>query len=202
MFACIAGDIVDNTQTDLAKVHLLLKSVAEEYALDNYFGIFRGDGFQLICRDTDNALKCALIIKARLRAEQDANARMSIGLGAIQNLQDNIATSTGDALTRAGRALDQLKQINQNLFITSDHPLDAYMNTCLKLAATYMDKWLKNSAEITYLQLVQPGKTQHELGEILGIKQSTASRRASRAYFDETLRLLDLYKRYINDITT
>jgi DNA-directed RNA polymerase specialized sigma24 family protein len=47
---------------------------------------------------------------------------------------------------------------------------------------------------MVHLALSNPGYSQKELGEMLGIKQNTVSNRLKRAYYDEILELLTRYQ--------
>jgi hypothetical protein len=163
--------------------------------------IHRGDGFQFLCSNKKKALKAAIMIRARLRFELNLDARVSIGLGTVDHYGQDIAGTSGEALTRAGRSLDRLKDIGQNMLVTSGHPLDIYINTCLKLADTIMDNWLTKSAEVIYYSLLYPEKTQEEIGRELSIRQATVSRRTIRAHADELNSVLALFRRYLDDIT-
>lgn len=64
-----------------------------------------------------------------------------------------------------------------------------------------MNNWTENGAETVYEMLKTPQITQQELGEKLGVKQATASRRLNRANWNETLELLSIFKKYYKDVS-
>ncbi len=71
---------------------------------------------------------------------------------------------------------------------------DRDINFCLRLALTFMDNWSENSAEIVKVVLENPGLSQEEIGERLGIKQNSVSTRLKRAHFNEVMELIQIYQ--------
>ena len=57
-----------------------------------------------------------------------------------------------------------------------------------------MDNWTVNAAEIVKAALENPGKSQGELGLIVGIKQKAISNRLKRAYYYEIMQVNEMYK--------
>ncbi len=201
MQSIIAGDIINSKQHDPQRFLKVLKSTLEQYAAPGMFQIYRGDSFQALMDKPSLALKISLEIKAALKQTNDLDVRIAIGLGEVTIIDNNIAVSSGTALNRSGVLLDSLKSHGQNLMVASNHPLDVYMNTSLKLACLYMDRWSKASATTVFQLLKNPALTQNELGALLHIKQATASRRLDRAQWKETLELLELFQQYYKDIS-
>lgn len=201
MNAIIAGDIVNSQQNNPGEYLSVLKEVLHQYAEEGMYQIYRGDSFQALITSPGEALYASIKIKAALKRIESLDVRIAIGLGDVKIIENNIAVSTGTALTRSGKLLDSLKEKGQNLMVLSNQSLDIYMNTALKLALLYMDDWTENSSETVYELLEHPKIKQDELGRKLGVQQATASRRIDRANWKETQELLELFVQYYNDIS-
>ncbi|WP_240642391.1 hypothetical protein [Nonlabens xiamenensis] len=201
MEVIIAGDIVDSQKNPPELYLEILKSILLKYSRTNMFQMYRGDSFQAWINKPEDALKAAIEIKAALKRNEGLDVRIAIGLGSINLIDNNIAVSTGTALTRSGALLDSLKSREQNLMVDADSPLDIYMNTALQMALLYMDEWTENSAATIHAVLDQPATTQEALGKLLGIRQATASRRLDRGYWKETQILLGLFVQYYKDVS-
>ena len=156
--------------------------------------IYRGDSFQLLVNNPEDALLTAIKIKASLKSIKNTNVRMSVGIGDITYTAPKITESNGTAFVHSGEKFELLKKEKQNLAIKSDWPVfDKDINLFLKLASIAMDNWTTNAAEIVYTTLENPGKLQEELGRIVGIKQNAISNRLKRAYYDEIIELNEMY---------
>ncbi|WP_431471989.1 winged helix-turn-helix transcriptional regulator [Nonlabens sp. SCSIO 43208] len=196
MKAIIAGDIISSQQMEAGFFLNELDKVLNQLQEVDLFHIYRGDSFQLLIKETSTALLVCLKIKTALKRKGIA-ARMAIGLGDVELIQNNIAISTGSAFTRSGALLDSLKELKQNIMVSSGNThYDTYMNTSLQLALTFMDSWTNNGAEALFEVLNHPDQTQQQIGERLGIKQSTASRRLDRVQLKEVQALLELFEKY------
>jgi hypothetical protein len=149
--AVITGDIIQSTKIDSKGLYTLfqllgteLKELNQKYEVK--FEVFRGDSFQCLIKDPALSLRVALIIKTFIRSlrlddllldglmnpiknESKSNAmidaRMTIGIGSVSMLSENLATSNGVAFQLSGRLLDKLKDARQHLAIASD---DKYNN--------------------------------------------------------------------------
>ncbi|SCY12090.1 SatD family (SatD) [Nonlabens sp. Hel1_33_55] len=201
MQVVIAGDIINSQKHDPDKYLSVLKDILSAYSTEGMYQIYRGDSFQAKLNQPEQGLLTSIKLKAALKRFEKLDVRIAIGIGNIQIAENNIAISTGSALTRSGELLDSLKKKGQNIMVRSDHQLDKYMNTALKMAMLYMDDWTENAAAIVYEQLSHPEWTQEELGKKLGIQQATASRRLTRANWHETQELSQLFEQYYNDVS-
>ncbi|AZQ44554.1 hypothetical protein [Nonlabens ponticola] len=201
MEAIIAGDIINSQQHDPEAYLTVLQDILKEHSSDGMFQIYRGDSYQALLTNPEQALHACIKIKAALKKTESLDTRVAIGLGDVTIIDNNIAVSTGSALTRSGELLDSLKEKGHNLLVNSGNSIDNYMNTSLRLAMLYMDGWTTNSAETVYELLDQPDIKQDELGKRLGVKQATASRRLDRANWKETQQLLRLFQQFYKDIS-
>lgn len=197
----LAGDVVNSQQHKASTYLPVIEESLKRHAQKNRYVIYRGDSFQAVLTNPVDALQCILEIKTGLKRTKGLDVRVAVGLGEITIVDNQIAKSTGSAFTRSGTTLDHLKERNQTIVVSSDKPLDRYMNMCLKMALLYMDSWNVTSAGILYELLKNPAQTQEELGNLLGIKQATVSRRLDRANWSETKELLQLFENYYNDLS-
>lgn len=174
--AVITGDIVHSTDIPSThKAHLLLalEEVKQDFqAICNLnFEIFRGDSFQFIVERPEWALCLAIAIRTKLKSqtpegENAWDARISLGLGDVSYVGDNIVTSDGEAFHNSGRKFDSLGKTR--LGFLSPWP---EMNAEMDLTTAFVDDIVSNltikQAAVVYLQIVSP-TTQKELAVRLG----------------------------------
>lgn len=201
MEVVLAGDIIGSQKNKPEDFLNVLEPILKKSCSDGMYQIYRGDSFQGLIKTPELALYTSLQIKAALKTKATLDVRIAIGLGDVNLIDNNIALSTGTALTRSGELLDSLKEKNQNLMVNSGNPLDKYMNTALKMALLSLDKWTASGAAVVYEIMSNPHITQEELGNNLGIKQATASRRLDRAHWKETQDLFQLFQQYYKDLS-
>src|SRR5688572_7677933 len=159
--AVLTGDVIDSTKLSVSereKFDKLLHQGLTEIAGKNNFEIFRGDSFQVLLTNPDQALKTAIQLRCWLRKQhiyeqsQIGNskgkikakaqpitssykkgiidARLSIGIGSVSYKSKNIKTSDGEAFQLSGRALDNPKNKNARIMIATP---DAALNDHLEV---------------------------------------------------------------------
>ncbi len=195
MISVITGDIINSKKTNpKAWLKLLKEELGKAGKSPKTWDIYRGDSFQLLISNVDNALLTAIKIKASLKSIKNINVRMAIGIGDITHNAIKITESNGSAFVHSGEKFEMLKIEKQNLAIKSDWPdFDKEMNLFLKLSLIAMDNWTVNAAEIVKTIMENPDKLQEELGKIVGIKQNAISNRLKRAYYDEIMEVNEMY---------
>lgn len=196
MIGVITGDIVNSRSAENNDWLGVLKRELGKFGTSPAdWEIYRGDAFQLLVKDPPDALEIAIRIRSAVKSIKNIDVRMAIGIGEIKYGAERVLESNGSAFVYSGAMLEALEQSKQNMAIKTDREtFDSEMNLYLKLAAIAMDNWTQNSAEAMNLALEFPEKSQEELGAILGIKQNAVSGRLSRAYFDEILQLIEMYR--------
>lgn len=201
MVAIITGDIINSSKVDIDKWLPLLKATLLHFGkAPKQWDIYRGDSFQLKVDEPADALEVALIIKASVKTLRELDVRMSIGFGDITHDAFRITESNGTAFIHSGERFETLKKDKINLAVKSDwEHFDLDINMFLKLALLTMDQWTENSAEIVRLALLNPDKSQAELGSLVGIKQNTVSTRLKRSAFDEIQAMNVLYRKKIKE---
>jgi len=195
MIGVITGDIINSekfAQPDewLTQLKALFGTIGPE---PGTWEIMRGDSFQVQIAQAETVLATALYIKATIKRNAGLDARMAIGIGTKSYDAPKVSEANGEAFIHSGRLFDQLKK--NTLAVKSPwQAFDSTINLCLELASLTMDKWTANSAEIMALSLENPGKTQAELANMLGISQGRVSERQQRAGYDAIMKLETFFR--------
>ncbi len=202
MISIITGDIINSRKLPSSIWLDGLKRILNAHGSQpKSWEIFRGDAFQLEVSEPEEALRIAIQIKAFLKTVK-LDARMSIGLGDKTYDVAKISESNGTAFVRSGESFDQLKKQKNTLAInTGNGGFDNEMNLMLRLAQTFMNNWLVQSAEFVLTAIENPTLSQEEMGVKLKINQAAVSRRRKRAQFDLILELENHYREKIKLIT-
>lgn len=203
MIGVITGDIINSRRVSNPKQWLkTLKKTLQRFGKEPaQWEIYRGDSFQLEIGKPQEALKAAIFVKASLKTLKDIDVRMAIGIGRKEYAASKISQSNGEAFIYSGERYEKQKKEKQNLAIhTPFEELNYELNICLKLALIAMDNWSPGAAEFVKTCMENESLSQKELGEILGISQSSISERYSRAYYSEIIELNELYIKKIDQL--
>ena len=164
--AIITGDIVNSTNIPIESRDLMLnilQAIPEKLApiSDVSFEIFRGDGFQIGVLQVDEAVRCALAVRAWLRSNKpiDSNnildARIAIGIGTLDYESDSLSTSDGEAYRLSGRLLDEMNKSRFKIMTSWKE-----VNEELGLATLFVDDivsgWTQSQSEIILAHLQTP----------------------------------------------
>ncbi|QNL48894.1 winged helix-turn-helix transcriptional regulator [Olivibacter sp. SDN3] len=203
MIAVLTGDIVNSRTINSPKAWQdVLKRALNKIASANNWEIFRGDSFQVELNVPQEALKDSIYIKACVKTVKELDVRIAIGIGNKNYTGDKVSESYGDAYIFSGEKLESLKRDRQNLAIkTTDENLNEELNILFRLALTIMDNWTPNSAMLIKTLFENQNLSQKELGDILGISQSSVSERYNRAHISEIEALQRLFIKKINGLT-
>ncbi|WP_165748974.1 SatD family protein [Cellulophaga sp. Z1A5H] len=195
MIAVLTGDIVNSEHYKASEWMVVLKKHLSKIGdAPQDWDIFRGDEFQLKVSVAD-ALKIAILTKAKIKTIKGLDVRMGIGLGEETFVGTKISESNGSAYHFSGRIFETLKEQKIKLALAAaDEKLEKILNLILKLALDFMDDWSVVSAEIVTISLENPNLQQQEIADQLGIKQSAVSQRQKRARLDLVLEVLTFYK--------
>lgn len=193
--AVITGDIVNSQNSEQGAEWLsALKNHLGQYGQSpKDWQVYRGDSFQLIVYQPEDALRVALRLKAVIKCFKDLDVRMAIGVGALEHHADQVLQSNGEAFVYSGRKFDSLKK--QTLAVkTPWQDVDKAINLFIKLALLTIDDWSETSAEVVAASIEHPRATQKEIAALLSIPQSRVSERLSRAGYD-AIRDMESYYR-------
>jgi hypothetical protein len=208
--AVLTGDVI--ASTSLARRAVLPDLLGEAFAaieriegaLVRPFEIYRGDSFQGIVRP-ENALLAATILRSRLRsvptrsdvARDRIDARIAIGIGAIEHALDRVVESDGEAFRSSGRALDEMTRSKEGRRLRVESA-SAGIGSAPDLAAQLLDaivaRWTRPAAEVAYAVLSEPGIKQRQIAERLQVSQPAVSQRLKAARFQEVEKILTLYE--------
>ena len=208
IYAVLTGDIINSSDIEGEGKDLLIKSLKDAFKTVKKniksekpfpsFNIFRGDSFQGVLPEPSDALKAALLIRTSLirisTNEKDANwdARVAIGIGAIDYLSENISESDGPAYRNSGPVLDEMKGDNKLAIKTPDQNHNREFSALSALLDAVMNKWTPQQAEIVFRLLQnQPKK---KIGKELDISQAAVHYRVKAAGWFAVEEFLDRYQ--------
>jgi transcriptional regulator with XRE-family HTH domain len=197
IYAVITGDIIRSSSLPAEARSQLLRQLEQLFEdVDLYlseqqqlaFEIYRGDSFQLLLEQPEQALLVAILLRAGLRSRQYgskgeplyADARLSIGLGEISYRAEQLGKSDGEAFRRSGRGLDNMRKRQGISISTPWETLDEEMEVACILSEPIISRWTHPQAEVIYPYLLQK-RTQQELAEDFGITQGAISQRLTEA---------------------
>ncbi len=193
-----------------------------------FFEMYRGDSFQLLLPQVEKSLLTAMLLKSRLRGitvggkfnyskagkiqtrqhrfppvhvEQLWDARISIGIGKVSYLGENIKESQGEAFTFSGHELDSLKKEDKTLILkTPWSDVNDEFEVSIYLADAIIRKWSAVSSETMYHALLEE-KTQTELVKLLDVSQPAIHKRLVRANEDAISKLIKRFEKVIQKKT-
>ncbi|TJY34125.1 transcriptional regulator [Pontimicrobium aquaticum] len=202
MTSVITGDIIKSKTKGAPEIWInTLKEALSYLCSDAYWEIYRGDSFQIEIKDIHQSFISAVYIKACIKTVKGLDVRLAIGIGNKTYQGNKVSESNGEAFVFSGETLETLKKDKQNLRIKTKHfNLNKELNLYFKLALTFMDNWTVNSAEIVKLSIENTNALQHELANMLGIKQDAVSKRQKRAALDHILEIDIMYRHKISEL--
>lgn len=202
MVSIITGDIVNSRKLSSEVWIEGFKALLRKFGkTPTDWEIYRGDEFQLEIKQPEQALFVALQLKAYFKKLR-LDVRMSIGIGDKTYTGQKISESNGTAFLRSGEVFQLLKKQKVNLAVNSGNTaLDADLNLKLRLASTFMDGWLPQSAELVLTAMQNPDLSQDGIGQLLGINQAAVSRRRKRAQYDLLLETENDFRQKIKNIS-
>lgn len=206
--AVLTGDLI-NSQDISPKVKQNLYNKFSKYLHDlsenraNHFRgeVNRGDWFQCIVYDPKFALRYSLRIKFFLRSfalfekpdlvdeiigkkpkvipKAIIDARIAIGVGEIDFLNNRLGNSDGQAFQLSGRLLDNMKTQRNglNIDISDEEELKGELQTIFILLDTLIQKTTPAQCQVMYHKL--NGKTESEIALKLKIYQSAVNQRST-----------------------
>lgn len=209
--AVLTGDIIGsrkvvNTTKLIASLKQVFTDIESETKIKFKEEIFRGDSFQIVLSDSENALLLAVLIRVGLRAKTVVDsktssipihklwdARIAIGIGE-GSVKTKIIESNGEAFQLSGLEFDKLKKAHEKLnILTVWEDSNEHFNVIVKLLDVIIDKWTKLTSEVVYEYLLT-GSTQSEMAKILKVSQPAIHKRLSIANID----VIEKSIKYIN----
>ena len=202
MTSILTGDIINSRKNNNYSWLVTLQNLLESFGSSpKYWQIYRGDSFQLEIENCETALKTALKIKADLKALENVEVRIGIGIGQKEFNASKITESNGEAFVNSGFAFDNYLKKQSLALKTPWQTIDEELNIALELALLTIDTWSVNSAEVFKLSLEMENATQNEIAEVLGITQGRVSERQKRAGFETIMKLERRFQKLIHQKT-
>lgn len=175
--AVLTGDLVKSTSAKAGTLDhsmAIIEAAARDIALWHPgitagFQRYRGDGWQMATTDPAGALRAALYILARLRADPAAlGTRIFIGIAPAPPFRpDDLSSATGEAFVLSGRGLDRMNSLR---ILNIDGPgIGPLHRIILELLEEHVVKWTREQAEAATLALTPDNSTLAEMGRALGI---------------------------------
>ncbi|MCE7059119.1 SatD family protein [Dyadobacter sp. CY343] len=141
--------------------------------------IYRGDSFQGVLKNADQAAHVAILARAIMRSHApNADLRIAIGIGKTEMLTERAGTSDGEAFRLSGRLADTIRLQKARIAIALPVPSEPLTAT-LGLLETLIEGWTMSQSQV--ITALLQGKTVSQIAEQLSISQSAASQRIAAA---------------------
>lgn len=175
-YAVLTGDIINSSKMSVEKLKSVRKQLRNHAKKLNGFkyglvigniDFFRGDGWQLLLKNPRYALRSILYLRAALIGFEQADTRISVGIGKIDHIDNKVSRSTGAAFTYSGEALDQMKHKDRMCIKLSqeDQPDEVMLKAIFILCDALTKHWRTRQAEAVVGAL--EGLTQAEIANRL-----------------------------------
>ncbi|ROO41053.1 MULTISPECIES: hypothetical protein [unclassified Pseudomonas] len=192
--AVLTGDLIHSqsagdTLAYISGLKAVLKQLEKRYKAKAE--TFRGDGFQLSLDRPEQALHCAIALRAALVAASPEgerwDARIAVGIGSAQQSQ-----TYREAFVLSGQGLDNMKK--NTLAILSNHQAFQERTELLtEFVAAILEQWTAVEAQTYAIHLIE-ATDQQSIADALGKSRITVNKALQRAQ----ARLLDKYLAYIS----
>lgn len=187
--AVLTGDLIHSRKTATLKAYgERLRSVLStlDEMLDIQAEITRGDQFQVVPHHPENALLCAVLIRAALIGASPQgerwDARIAVGVGAPESENDY-----GEAFIMSGKGLDRMKRQTMT-FHSRRKSLRDRLELSTQLVAGIIDRWTSVEA-MTYYAYRTNKRELENAAKALDKTIPTVSKALKRAH----AKVLDLY---------
>ncbi len=216
MIAVLTADLIDSSLYDEEVLKLVLDTLTSEFKdITTKYGektvrldIYRGDSFQGIIKDPEEALIIAMQIKAAINRihlkktkksktySKIVDFKIAIGIGTQSLEREAIAESNGQAFQFSGRTLDEMKNENRKTRLKTEiEDINEEFDTSFFLLDTITDKWSTASAEVVYYLLRD--LKEREVAAEINISQSAVNQRKKAAGWEAIALLLARYRKVI-----
>lgn len=181
--AVISGDIVNSTKLTSDQFDQLLKRIKDIQGWitkgnsSNAHSIERGDEFQTVVHDIENALRYTIIYRVGIKAlGKEFDCRISFAIASNADLRVLVSESMGEAFVLSGRGLKALK--NDRLLFSSDRfELTKHFDLLFKYLDRQLTELTSRQCEVMLPMLqTNEGLSISELAEKLDVATATASK--------------------------
>ncbi|TVU58077.1 hypothetical protein FQP88_23320 [Vibrio atlanticus] len=181
--AVLSGDIVNSTKLTSDQFEQLLNRIKNiqkwitEGNSSNAHSIERGDEFQTVVHDIENALRYTIIYRIGIKAlGKEFDSRISFAIASNSDLRESVSESMGEAFILSGRGLKTLK--NARLLFNSDRiELTEHFDLLFKYLDRQLTELTSRQCEVLLPMLrINEGLSISELAEKFDIATATASK--------------------------
>lgn len=202
----ITGDIVNSTGLPPADEKKLIK-ILQEILAGHKHEFFRGDSFQAYIKESDQALRIALLCRTAaigLLPEQSpplSDVRVSIGIGEVESPVRTLAIAKGEAFLMSGRALDSMEKTEGRLIIVTNDKMAALaLNVMSDYINSIYHQMTPKQAEVIFELL--KGSSQQHAADKLNRSKSTISQHVTAGRWDEIENILNRYQNILELLPT
>ncbi|MBW8331965.1 MAG: hypothetical protein K0M40_08090 [Prolixibacteraceae bacterium] len=197
--AVLTCDIIDSSllsSDGLKNYQQIIESLGDGKVLIHP-RFYRGDSFQLATKPAE-ALEIAVRIRIEMKRLHEQNdVRVSVGIGKVSTLNENVLFSTGPAFEISGKNLDQLKEKKLNLLIQTENTLlNDELETYCYFADVIINGFTKIQSNIIYYKM--QGLDQAGIANIIAVSQPAVSKSLKTANWQTIERFMKRYKTLIS----
>ncbi len=192
-YAVITGDIVKSENIKGSDRQMLIVELKKAFEEINSqflhekklpFEIYRGDSFQALIKQPQEALEISLMLRAKIRSLTPLqrenktlwDTRLAIGIGSIDFFANRIIESDGEAFKFSGRILEKMKKEERLKIHTPWNEVNEELKVACLFADTIINRWSVNQSEVIYRYLLKR-ETQQELARQFNISQPALRKR-------------------------
>jgi len=179
--AVVTADMVNSTLFSREETTLWLSDLLKMLRSNNDFQwilkpeIYRGDSFQGVLKNADEALRLAVFARAIMKSHApNSDLRIAIGIGKTEQITDHPGTSDGEAFRLSGHLADNIRNQKARIAIAMKSPSEP-LNSVLDLLETIIENWTAAQSEVVAALLLNKNITQ--ISQTLSISQSAVSQR-------------------------
>ncbi len=181
--AVISGDVINSTKLTSEQFDQLLTRIKDIQTWiskgnkSNVHSIERGDEFQTVVHDIENALRYTITYRVAIKALGKLfDSRISFAIAPNADLRESVSESMGTAFVLSGRGLKNLKS-ERLLFNSEPEELSENFNLLFKYLDKQLTELTSRQCEVLLPMLkTNEGLSITELSKKLNIADATASK--------------------------
>lgn len=190
MKAVIKGIILNTEETDSESWIKNLSNLFKTVGKENKDWTFSHQNQFLLIIDAIQAFEFGLLIKSSLLSTKGLDVKIAIGIGELDDTNDQILDYTGEALKNCTSQFNELKKSNFAMK-TSNEKINQQVKTVVDLVMFITNHWTDKMAEYYKIAFINQQLNQKELAKLLHLKsQSTISSILKRAAYEEILQAI------------
>ncbi len=200
------------------EIKVFVEQIENEYE-DTWGRLSKGDSIEIYINNPQNSLRIALLLKTlikKFKADTESvgqnadkkrldmfktyGVRIAIAVGKMRIANKLTNMLDGEAIYASGRAIERQRTSNKSkivikntlFFESSDTNLSQQINAYLGLLDMLFKRASRRQCEVIFYRLL--GKSENEISEILGIKQSAVNQHSTLFGWNAVEQLLKYYE--------